>query len=228
MSSANHVQARIDFWHELLPYLIAVPCVIALAQVIYVLNAIKLHKIFGWDVYQKLGADRKVKAYFLAYQLLIVLLCYDWFFFGGFTVQLLILYVDTHNWEFWVTVAALPITLFGLLAAGYAVRHELKWLMLLFDLCLAAAMAYFCYKFWRIFGKASASMYQNDRITLAIFASISVVLLIMTFIISVICQSYFGKADLWNKRRAKQEVEDVTVNEMEFVELPFAKRTLLD
>lgn len=104
-----------------------------------------------------------MKNYFLSYQIFVVLLTYDWFFFGGFVVQLLILFVDSSDWyvelqcepsmrmlngyrAFWVTVAALPITLVGLLAAGYAIRHEIRWLSIAFDVCLAAALTYFCYE----------------------------------------------------------------------------------
>lgn len=90
--------ARHNFWHHLLPFLIAVPCVIGLAQLIYLACAIKLYRVFGWDIYQKLGASTTVKNYFLSYQIFVVLLTYDWFFFGGFVVQLLILYVDSDQW----------------------------------------------------------------------------------------------------------------------------------
>lgn len=227
MGNRNYLEERNRFWHSLLPYLIAVPCIIGIAQVVYTWTSINLYRSFGWDIYTKLGADRRVKKYFLAYQLLIVLLCYDWFFFGGFTVQLLILYVDNSNWEFWVTVAALPVTVFGLLAARYAVRRELQWLMYLFDLCLVAAMTYFCYQFWRIFGSVHAKTYRNDRITLGIFAGISIALLVATFIISVVCHTYFGKADLWAKKRNVEEPDDLQFGECDN-SLVFSKRVLLD
>lgn len=97
-TSATHVAERIAFWEHLLPFFIAVPCVIAVAQIIYIACAIHLYRIFGWDIYQKLGASTVVKDYFLSYQIFVVLLTYDWFFFGGFTVQLLILFVDSHEW----------------------------------------------------------------------------------------------------------------------------------
>ncbi|KAJ8604609.1 hypothetical protein MRB53_041762 [Persea americana] len=206
-----------------------VPCVVGIAQVVYFVSSAQLYKIFGWDIYTKLGADRRVKNYFLAYQLLIVLLCYDWFFFGGFTVQLLILYVDNSNWEFWVTVGALPVTVFGLLAGRFAVRRELRSLIYIFDLCLFAAMAYFCYQLYRIYGSHHADKYQNDRITLTIFAGVSIILLIFTFLITMICHSYFGKADLWSKRRHVEDPDDVSI---QFGEIDnsyaYSKRVLLD
>lgn len=97
-SDAGHEAARAAFWHHLLPFFIAVPCVIAVAQVLYIACATQLYRIFGWDIYQKLGASTTVKDYFLSYQIFVVLLTYDWFFFGSFVVQLLILFVDSNDW----------------------------------------------------------------------------------------------------------------------------------
>jgi hypothetical protein len=206
-SSIAAAENRESLWHDIKPFLIAVPCIIGATQIIYLLCVFKLYNVFGWDIYQKLGADRRVKRYFLAYQIFVVLLMYDWFFFGGFTVQLLILYVDHSNWEFWVTVAALPITIIGLLAAVYAVQHESHWLLGFFDLCLVAALTYFCYKFWRIFGSSRADEFRNDRITLGIFAGVSLALLVCTVINSIYCQRYFGKVDLWERHRRVQKEE---------------------
>ena len=94
----GYEQARSDFWGHLLPFIVAVPAIIALAQVFYLLCAFKLYRVFGWDIYQKLGASTTVKNYFLSYQVFVVLLIYDWFFFGGFVVQMLILFVDSSDW----------------------------------------------------------------------------------------------------------------------------------
>lgn len=81
-----------------MPFLITVPCIIGLAQLAYIASAVKLYAVFGWDIYQKLGASTTVKNYFLSYQVFVVLLTYDWFFFGGFVVQLLILFVNATDW----------------------------------------------------------------------------------------------------------------------------------
>ncbi|BFZ54171.1 hypothetical protein PYCC9005_001203 [Savitreella phatthalungensis] len=209
ITRSNHAAQRNAFWHHLLPFVIAVPCVIAVGQAVYLVCVFFLYRSFGWDIYQRLGADRSIKRQFIAYQTFVVLLCYCWFFFGGFTVQLLILYTDTSDWAFWITVAALPVTILGLLAAGYAVRHEIRWLMLVFDACLIAAVTYFCYYFWKIFSSRHADDYRNDRITLGIFAAVSLVLLVLTFINSIFCHSYFGKTTLWEKQRKLRQQEQL-------------------
>lgn len=139
--------------------------------------------------------------------------------------------LTTLHRSFWVTVAALPTTLIGIVAAGYAVRHELKWLMFAFNVCLFAALAYFVYQvsleqhsrgmeltegqFWRIFGSSQRQIYANDRITLGIFASVSMVLLVLTFLNAIWCQSFFGKADLWQKAKTSGNEDNMPLNEME-------------
>lgn len=230
-SAPGYQQNRDDFWHHLLGFVIAVPCVIAVGQLVYLVSVFFLYKSFGWDIYQRLGADMRIKRQFIAYQTFVVLLTYDWFFFGGFTVQLLILYVDTSDWSFWVTVAALPVTVGGLLAAGYAVRHELRWLMYAFDVCVVAAVTYFCYYFWKISGSDERFQFQNDRITLGIFAAVSLLLLLATFANACVCHYYFGKSALWEKEREKRaklaEAEDVPLYE-QGNEYMHAKRLVLD
>lgn len=39
----------------------------------------------------------------------------------------------------------------------------------------------------------------------------SLLLLVMTLINSVVCQSFFGKADLWNKTKSTAENDDSTL-----------------
>lgn len=74
--------------------------------------------------------------------------------------------------------------------------------MFTFYVCLLAALTYFSYELWRIYGSEYSTSYSNDRITLGIFAGVSIILLVMTFINCLVCQSYFGTTDLWQKARA--------------------------
>lgn len=45
--------------------------------------------------------------------------------YGG--SQLLILVLQTNSAEFGITVAAIPVVLFLLIGAGFAVQREIKW-----------------------------------------------------------------------------------------------------
>ena len=72
------------------PFLIAVPCVIALAMVFLVGLTIKLFGEFGWTVYKHIGASVQMRRRYLIYQIFVALLKFDFFF--CVTLSLLILF----------------------------------------------------------------------------------------------------------------------------------------
>jgi len=61
---------RIDdaFWDDVRPFLIAVPCVVALATAIMGFVAWKLYDEFAWTIYKQISADLRMKRRFLIYQ----------------------------------------------------------------------------------------------------------------------------------------------------------------
>ena len=61
-----------------------------------------------------------------AFQIYITLLKFDFFLFLGFTIQFVVIVVDTSDPEFGLTIAAIPITIIILLMAGVWTRRESK------------------------------------------------------------------------------------------------------
>lgn len=56
------------FWADVKPMLIALPCLMALATVIFAFEAWKLYDEFAWTIYKRISADTRLKKRYLTYQ----------------------------------------------------------------------------------------------------------------------------------------------------------------
>lgn len=119
---------------------------ISVAEIAYIALGWRIWSEFGWKVYKTLGADRRVKRMFAHYQIFICLVKFDVFFFIGFSVQVILLVLQSHNWEWYVTCAALPLSFLLLLEGHLAATRENKFLMGSFMVGCIGAMVYFVYK----------------------------------------------------------------------------------
>ena len=125
---------------------IIIPIVISVAEVAYIALGWKIYTEFGWKVYKFLGADRRIKTMFAHHQIFLCLVKFDLFFWVGFSVQFIWLVLNHENAEFYLTCAALPLSLVVLIEGHLAARHESKPMMLAFMAGCGGAMVYFVYK----------------------------------------------------------------------------------
>jgi hypothetical protein len=124
------------------------PIVISVAELAYVALAWTIYNEFGWKVYKFLGANRQIKKMFAIYQIFQCLVKFDVFFWVGFCVQFTFLVLDSHSLEFYVTCAALPLSIVLLVEGHLAARYENKWMMTSFISGCVGALMYFSYKVW--------------------------------------------------------------------------------
>jgi len=123
-----------------------IPIVISIAEIAYICLGWKIYNEFGWKVYKFLGADRRIKKMYADYQIYECLVKFDVFFWAGFSVQFIWLVLQDTDWEYYVTFAALPLSIVLLVEGHLAARHENKWMMATFMFGCVGAMIYFIYK----------------------------------------------------------------------------------
>jgi len=169
-----------------------VPCVIGLAELAYIVLGWSIWREFGWKVYKRLGADRRVRRLYMHYQILQCIMKFDVFFFAGFSIQLIWMVLQKTNVEYAVTVAALPASLVVLVAGHIGARYEHKPLMYAFMLSCAGGCGYFVFKLFRIVEQKHLPTILPVFKTLCAFAGISIFFFLATFTWSCIVLRNFG------------------------------------
>ncbi|KAJ7632600.1 hypothetical protein FB45DRAFT_508987 [Roridomyces roridus] len=185
-------------WHDVLPFLIVVPCVIVAAWAVMGFFFMELYSEFGWAIFHVVGANPRMKRMYQWYQIMLCLLKFDFFFFIGVSMQLLIIVLAKNTAEFGVTVAAIPVVLVLLAMCGIAVQREIKWALTVSLTLMLAALSYL-YKLVRIYEPASRNAYSTTRISLTIFIVVAFILLFGTFAVGLRCFADFDRGLLASK-----------------------------
>jgi len=206
-----------DFYYPTVQkFLVVVPILTGLAQIPITILTYYLFKDFGWAIYRKIGADLRIRNMFMWYQVFVVWLKFDFFFGGAFTIAYLIIVADKDDWEWPVTIAAVPAAFVFLFIAAFAVRREVHFLMWICIAGFFAGIVYFLYKLVSIFVPRTAYLYTTVRLTLPFFSIFAIVSLIFTLVNACICLRNFGKGlreahdsfgtfgGLWTNRRHKR------------------------
>jgi hypothetical protein len=186
-------------WQAIEPFLIVSPCIIAASWFVMLFWVKQLYAEFGWDIFHVVGANPKMKTMYQWYQIMLCLLKFDFFFFSGVTMQLLIVVLQRNSAEFGVTVAAIPIVLTLLILCGFAVQREIKSIMTISLIMMPAALSYFLYKLVRFYERSSREQYVTTRATLTVFTITAFVLLLGTFAVGLRCFSDFGRGLISSK-----------------------------
>ncbi|KAJ8078759.1 hypothetical protein PM082_013042 [Marasmius tenuissimus] len=100
-----------SLWRSVEGYLIAAPIVMAVAWFAIVFWTKALYEEFGWAIFHVAQSfpTAKMKTMYQIYQIMLCLLKFDFFFFTGVTMQLLILVLNRDSAEFGITISAIPV-----------------------------------------------------------------------------------------------------------------------
>lgn len=170
-----------------------IPIVISIAEIAYIGLGWKIYNEFGWKVYKFLGADRRIKKMYADYQIYECLIKFDVFVWVGFSVQFIWLVLQDTDWEYYVTCAALPLSIVLLVEGHLAARHENKWMMATFMFGCVGAMVYFIYKLIKVLLYNDTTQYKLVWKSLTVFSVMAIVLLLITFAYSIIVLRNFGR-----------------------------------
>ncbi|KAF7304868.1 SET domain-containing protein [Mycena kentingensis (nom. inval.)] len=201
----THCTGPGSLWNSVQPFLIIVPIIIAVAWLILMFWIKELYSEFGWAIFHVVGANPKMKKMYQWYQIMLCLLKFDFAFFIGVTIQLLILVLVRNTAEFGVTIAAIPVVLVLLVLCGVAVQREIKWIMTISLGMMLAAMSYL-FKLVRIYEPSTRYLYDSARASLTVFTILAFLLLFATFAVGLRCFADFGrglKASKINGKAAK-------------------------
>jgi len=183
---------KLKIWGQAKPFLIAIPCVLALGTCCLSVVAWKLYDEFAWTIYKHISADLRMKTRYLTFQIYIALLKFDFFFFLGFTVQFVVIVTKT-NVEFALTLAAIPVTIVVLILAAYFTRRESKAGMISIICVYFAALAYFLFKLVRMYQPSHLKPYLPARKELTTFAVITILLIVATILNAILCTNNFNR-----------------------------------
>ncbi|KAJ1923833.1 hypothetical protein IWQ60_005612 [Tieghemiomyces parasiticus] len=181
-----------------------------------VYQAYRLYQVYGWSIYKKIGADMHMRSIYRTYQVFIVFLKVDVYFFIGFSIQYIVLVILPNSAYTDLAVhivMSLVASITMLTIAYFSVRREHRIGMIAFLLGCVAMFVYFIIKLYTIHNPAASYLscepacpdldvscrancvdkFGNSRIVLSMFLVVDCLLDALTAGVAYMTLRNFGK-----------------------------------
>ncbi|KAI9282305.1 hypothetical protein BY458DRAFT_428969 [Sporodiniella umbellata] len=205
-NQTNHLSAEYQYLGNAYYYSkwaqITQVCVMCLCTVLFLFIAYKLYLEFGWHIYKKIGADLAMRDRYKMYQIFMMLLKFDFFFFLGFSIQYLALLIvawwPESGQDHSGTVRELiehillscVISIATLVSAYWGLRREKKPQMYVFLILCMVSMAYYIYTLVQI--AQNPTRFLGTKAFLSFFLCVDLVLILISVPIGIVCLRNFN------------------------------------
>ncbi|KAG0155308.1 hypothetical protein PDIDSM_883 [Penicillium digitatum] len=153
----------------------------------------KLRAEFSWSIYKNISADLQMKRRYFVYQVYIALLKFDFFFVFGTQLQIILVVFRAQDVNFILNSSVIPVTITTLVLSAQFCKREMKKSLMLMMFFMLLLIGFLIVTLLRIYSGAESFDFSSFRVSLTLFAGVSVLLMILTFVISVMCILNFNK-----------------------------------
>ncbi|RUS13430.1 hypothetical protein BC937DRAFT_95348, partial [Endogone sp. FLAS-F59071] len=199
------IEAQLGAFHQSSWAEITVISLMVVFALAFTALAYKLYQEFGWSIYKKIGADLMMRDVYKMYQIFMMLLKFDVFFFLSLSVQYLaVIVVRSTNSLNAADQAALPmlllkhillstlVTVVMMILAFWGLKSERRAVIFAFLVCGVGSLAY-CINLLVSVTIIDPTYYVGSKSFLTFFLAVCLGLLVATMVISIFCLRNFGK-----------------------------------
>ncbi|KAI8969920.1 hypothetical protein BDF20DRAFT_962386 [Mycotypha africana] len=179
-------------------------CIMFVSTIIFIFLAYKLYLEFGWHIYKKIGADLAMRDRYKMYQIFMMLLKFDFFFFLGFSIQYLALLIvawwpdaESQGTQSQIVkeliehiILSCIISVTMLISAYWGLRREKKVHMYIFLISCAVSMGYYIYMLIQI--SKDPQRFLGSKAFLTFFLCVDMVLILASVPTAIICLRNFN------------------------------------
>ncbi|RUP42829.1 hypothetical protein BC936DRAFT_138027 [Jimgerdemannia flammicorona] len=179
------IEAKLGMFHQSYWAELMVVATMVVFMLIFTAFAYKLYQEFGWSIYKKIGADLAMRDVYKMYQIFMMLLKFDVFFFLSLSIQYLVVLVvrgNTAGANFNLSSLLIKhillstiVTVVMMVLAFWGLKSERRTVLYSFMVCGVCSMAYFIYLLVDV--NNNPDFYEGSRTFLTFFCKLFFLLL---------------------------------------------------